>query len=288
MTNIVNGQCQCPVGMKDNGSACVSICTSTQQWQPTISKCCRSDQVVINGQCACQTGMHDTGSSCVAPCTSAQTWVPSLNTCCRSDMTTVSNGKCACAPGKMDNGNACVNMCTSQQTYVPSSNTCQALCATGYTFIPSKSCQNGQGLCCKQGATPCKTICCPQGQDEVATGVCCNIGAVYTNGKCVTPSGAPKSRKRDQVPVAAPGSDAALCPSGLNACPIPGASAGQYECLDALNDLQSCGGCASLGKGQDCTAIPGARFMGCQAGKCAVYSCKRGWKNVNGTSCVRA
>lgn len=202
-------------------------------------------------------------------------------------MITVANGKCACAPGKVDNGQQCVNKCTSQQTYVPSTDSCQALCATGYTFIPSKTCQNGQGLCCKQGATPCKTICCPVGQDEVATGVCCTIGSVYTNGKCVTPSGAPKT-KRAQVAIVAPDSDEAKCPRGLNACPIPGAGLGQYECLDSTNDLQSCGGCASLGKGQDCTAIPGARFMGCQAGKCAVYSCKRGWKAVNGTSCVRA
>lgn len=78
------------------------------------------------------------------------------------------------------------------------------------------------------------------------------------------------------------------CPTGFSACPIPGAAADAYECLDVTNELQSCGGCATLGTGQDCTQIPGARFMGCSAGQCAVYSCKRGWKLMNGTTCVRA
>lgn len=62
-----------------------------------------------------------------------------------------------------------------------------------------------------------------------------------------------------------------LCPTGLNACPIPGASGltGDFECLDTTNELESCGGCASLGQGQDCSAIKGAWNVGCERGTCA-------------------
>ena len=62
-----------------------------------------------------------------------------------------------------------------------------------------------------------------------------------------------------------------LCPTGLSACPIPGASGltGDFECLDTTNELESCGGCASLGQGQDCTAIKGSWNVGCEQGTCA-------------------
>jgi hypothetical protein len=57
-----------------------------------------------------------------------------------------------------------------------------------------------------------------------------------------------------------------LCPMGLAACPITGASGltGDFECLDTTNELESCGGCASIGLGQDCTAIKGAWNVGCE------------------------
>jgi hypothetical protein len=85
-------------------------------------------------------------------------------------------------------------------------------------------------------------------------------------------------------------SRAKLCPTGLNACPISGASGltGDFECLDATNELESCGGCASLGQGQDCTAIKGAWNVGCERGTCAVYTCAGGFRrSSDGKSCVR-
>ncbi|TFK77087.1 hypothetical protein BDN72DRAFT_884676 [Pluteus cervinus] len=79
---------------------------------------------------------------------------------------------------------------------------------------------------------------------------------------------------------------ARLCPSGLDACPIAG-SLGGYECIDTVNDLESCGGCVTTGQGQDCTAIPGAWNVGCEQGVCAVYSCAFGYKHTrDGKSCV--
>lgn len=60
-----------------------------------------------------------------------------------------------------------------------------------------------------------------------------------------------------------------LCPAGLTACPIPGQSANDYECINTATELESCGGCASLGSGQDCTAIPGVLNVKCKQGSCA-------------------
>ncbi|KAF9270231.1 hypothetical protein L218DRAFT_22262 [Marasmius fiardii PR-910] len=78
-----------------------------------------------------------------------------------------------------------------------------------------------------------------------------------------------------------------LCPKGLDACPIPGAIGGGYECLDVLEELESCGGCVSLGQGQDCTAIKGSWNTGCEQGSCVVYSCNAGYlRSSDGTTCI--
>jgi hypothetical protein len=77
-----------------------------------------------------------------------------------------------------------------------------------------------------------------------------------------------------------------LCPTGLDACPISGLTT-EYECLDTSTELESCGGCASVGQGQDCTAIKGAWNVGCDKGRCKVYTCFAGFLlSADGTSCV--
>ncbi|KAH7104391.1 hypothetical protein BKA62DRAFT_505848 [Auriculariales sp. MPI-PUGE-AT-0066] len=78
-----------------------------------------------------------------------------------------------------------------------------------------------------------------------------------------------------------------LCPLGTEACPIAGLFGGEYECLNTMVELESCGGCASTHKGQDCTTIAHAWNVGCERGACRVYSCQHGFSaNTNGTSCV--
>jgi hypothetical protein len=75
----------------------------------------------------------------------------------------------------------------------------------------------------------------------------------------------------------------------LDACPIPTATglSDDYECLDTSTELESCGGCASLGEGTDCTAIPHAWNVACNRGKCEVSSCAPGYKLSNvGAICV--
>ncbi|KZT02726.1 uncharacterized protein LAESUDRAFT_400004 [Laetiporus sulphureus 93-53] len=65
-----------------------------------------------------------------------------------------------------------------------------------------------------------------------------------------------------------------LCPDNLEACPIAGLGGltGDYECLDTIAELESCGGCASTGEGQDCAAIEGIWNVGCVRGHCASKS----------------
>lgn len=227
------------------------------------------------------------------------------------------NGACACSQtGYIDNGSACVAKCGTGTTYNPTTKNCDSICDTsaGYLYITNPL--TGSGFCCKIGQTACQTVCCPSGMEEIGTtGVCCNIGATYSNGVCHNPTATSKSKRRSlagrvnlqgieqaQAPITQLSSavpiptnyfgleanrDNKLCPVGLAACPIQGRGEGEYECLDSLNDLQSCGGCASMGTGQDCTAIKGARWMGCNVGKCEVYSCRAGWKKVNGNECVQ-
>ncbi|PCH33632.1 hypothetical protein WOLCODRAFT_22134 [Wolfiporia cocos MD-104 SS10] len=80
-----------------------------------------------------------------------------------------------------------------------------------------------------------------------------------------------------------------LCPDSMEACPIQGLSGltGDYECLDTAAELESCGGCASTGAGQDCTAIEGVKNVGCEHGHCAIYTCAQGYKlSTDGQSCV--
>lgn len=58
------------------------------------------------------------------------------------------------------------------------------------------------------------------------------------------------------------------CPKGLFACPVSSLTGGDYECVDTLVDLDNCGGCAALGEGQNCNAIPGVWNVGCEQSAC--------------------
>lgn len=61
------------------------------------------------------------------------------------------------------------------------------------------------------------------------------------------------------------------CPSEMEACPVKGLTGNlsdNYECVDTSTELESCGGCTTLGNGQDCTRIEGAWNVGCEQGTC--------------------
>ncbi|KAL7419598.1 hypothetical protein Q5752_005510 [Cryptotrichosporon argae] len=110
----------------------------------------------------------------------------------------------------------------------------------------------------------------------------------YTHSAAAQASGLARRRNRDRLARR----QLEPCPQGLTACATDGA--GGYECLDTMNDLDSCGGCtgatfgnASAATGVDCNTLPGVALGGttCAAGVCNVYACLTGYDLVDGT-CV--
>jgi len=88
-----------------------------------------------------------------------------------------------------------------------------------------------------------------------------------------------------------------LCPFDMSACPVEPSSdfpktlaewsALGYECVEFDNDLQSCGGCASVDISHDCTLITNAVDVACVSGACEVQSCETGYNvALNGTACI--
>jgi len=66
-------------------------------------------------------------------------------------------------------------------------------------------------------------------------------------------------------------SETLRCPIGETACPISSSTV-SIECLDLKREISSCGGCTSLGQGENCLTIHGAAGVGCHLGKCVVLS----------------
>ncbi|GAA6003389.1 hypothetical protein JCM10207_000310 [Rhodosporidiobolus poonsookiae] len=198
--------------------------------------------------------------------------------------TTCSKGQClatACQSGYTLSNGACTKIDTTCDV-----NNCGAV---------GKACQfspNGASGVCKN--SQCVITSCPGGY-TLNSGVCVKGGA----------SQRARLAKKATVPEAK-----RLCPDQQIACPIAGSSSyaqavehhfnaatefsgimlgsGGFECLDTQQALDSCGGCASLGQGQDCTRIRGVNAVGCEAGQCVVFSCQQGWKpSLAGDKCIR-
>ncbi|KDE03139.1 hypothetical protein MVLG_06336 [Microbotryum lychnidis-dioicae p1A1 Lamole] len=197
------------------------------------------------------------------------------------------------------------------------SGTCYAKgCNRGYTLTSGKcisiDTQNdpnncgGIGKCCEfapRGATGTCTL-------GVCTITSCPAGYTISNNLCLQSGPSQRAANVKKRKIEKPKS---LCPENETACPIVGSSSyalavdqhfssfadvatggimggnGGYECLDTRQALDSCGGCASTGEGQDCTKIRGAVGVGCDAGACVVFSCQSGWKpNLAASKCVRS
>ncbi|WVR06021.1 hypothetical protein IAU60_003049 [Kwoniella sp. DSM 27419] len=125
-------------------------------------------------------------------------------------------------------------------------------------------------------------------------------------GESARPSSSPSpggARKRSAKPISLPSDlplgtpeDLFRCPSTQLACPVTDTSAQElltlassapFECVSPLEDLYSCGGCATLGTGRDCTAIPGVVSVSCAIGSCNVHSCEQGYViSSDGHGCV--
>ncbi|KAG9093584.1 hypothetical protein FRC07_011439 [Ceratobasidium sp. 392] len=79
-----------------------------------------------------------------------------------------------------------------------------------------------------------------------------------------------KKAKRTQV-------ELSFCEVGWEKCPIKGVFGNDMECVDTASDLHSCGGCTSIGQGQNCLTIPNAKVSTCSQGACEVLSCDKGY-----------
>lgn len=146
----------------------------------------------------------------------------------------------------------------------------RCICSSG------KSCPTSDGdwywsnnkSCCLPKTKPsAPTPTCSSGWSWDHSNSCCSGGgSSTTTSSNPGPSQKSHNKKRGH---ASRGST--LCPTGLDACPIKGALglSSDYECIDTTQELESCGGCASTGAGQDCTAIEGAWNVACNAGACA-------------------
>jgi len=78
-----------------------------------------------------------------------------------------------------------------------------------------------------------------------------------------------------------------VCPSRLQACPVSSEPGAYQECVDTATELESCGGCTTLGKGQNCNKIEGAWNVACEQGTCKVYTCEGGYKlDADNNTCV--
>ncbi|KAI0266387.1 hypothetical protein BC834DRAFT_126187 [Gloeopeniophorella convolvens] len=82
----------------------------------------------------------------------------------------------------------------------------------------------------------------------------------------------------------------ATCANGEQVCGTSAGSSG-FECIDTARALESCGGCVIPNpfllrshqgqEGTDCSALPGVSDVSCNAGRCLIRRCKRGFEVTN-------
>ncbi|KAI9635284.1 uncharacterized protein MKK02DRAFT_43966 [Dioszegia hungarica] len=172
-------------------------------------------------------------------------------------------------PGNFIHGPSC-DACPANkpQTHtLPSGSTiCVAAC-------PAPKVRQPDGSCALPACPPTQTRPTPDGDcgctdAEILCGGICKPKATFT---CQSGVPVPKTRKRSRYE----------CQAGKTYCPsVTGLG---WECVDTMNDIESCGGCADLsipfgpGVGQDCTAIVGTDSVTCNRGECKIQSCQAGW-----------
>jgi len=149
--------------------------------------------------------------------------------------------------------------------------------------VPACTMQNVCGFTCTNGfkAFPSNN----------PTSCVCTAPSVVCNGQCVAaglcPSNIPISKKRSLV-----GYCTQMGP-GWAACGVLGGGPRAWECINIVNDLESCGGCmypltAYSPIGRDCSTIPGVADVSCLGGECVVQRCLPGYLPApDGTSCIR-
>ncbi|KAH9944387.1 uncharacterized protein BXZ73DRAFT_96876 [Epithele typhae] len=151
-------------------------------------------------------------------------------------------------------------------------------CGNGWGWNSGSFCCNPHTTTSTKPATPSKTP--SSGNGGYGWGNTGNSGYGWGNSGNGHKGGWKRSHKARSTSV---------CPAGMEACltSTTGLS-DNFECVDTSSDLESCGGCASVGAGEDCTAITGSKNVGCRAGECVVLTCASGFlKSVDNKTCVK-
>ncbi|GAA5915805.1 uncharacterized protein JCM6883_006292, partial [Sporobolomyces salmoneus] len=150
--------------------------------------------------------------------------------------------------------------------------TSNGFCASGYCNAGTAQCdvRGGEGADC---STDPEFFC---GENAAGQDLYCDA-STSTCQVLAAPSGRARAR-RNLLKINS-------CASGHEACPVEGTSG--FECIETLSNLEQCGGCASSGKGVDCTTLPGVQAVGCEAGVCQIWSCLDNFTyDADSESCV--
>ncbi|KAB5595735.1 Protein priA [Ceratobasidium theobromae] len=232
-----------------------SSCPSNFYWH-TSEKCCVPKS-------------SDTTQQIPSTCPSGSSW-NTVSWCCKSDNKPSST---SCGSGFWWGAlNICLSQGSSNEN-PPSGSSCP----NNWSWLSSKS-------CCKpnEPTTSTSSPSCNNNWSWHPGKQCCVPG-----GNTPAPSNVPgtQSRKRHTVMH----KRMSFCPTDYESCPILDASgrSTESECIDTRAELTSCGGCTSIGKGQDCSAIPYSKVSTCKAGQCVVEKCKPGFEvSASGDSCI--
>ncbi|QRV74752.1 hypothetical protein RhiJN_02767 [Ceratobasidium sp. AG-Ba] len=254
------------------------------KWQ---NECCK-----VGGQpgnkppanVSCPKMWYWTGSKCLPSyippfsqpsCEGGWVWNPS-SFCCKPPPTPPpANNQCGDGKFWWERRSCCLEHGGPPKPPTPPANTS---CPPQWTW------NNGQGCCVPNHPSPPEPHC-PPGKTWNPYTQCCKPDVPQPPPP--TPSHRPRSEAEKREHKAIPqhkkkakriASQLSFCASGLASCPIKGALTGESECINTYSELTSCGGCTSIGQGQDCTKIANVHVSTCLGGTCQVMSCKHGYK----------
>ncbi|CAE6480752.1 unnamed protein product [Rhizoctonia solani] len=177
---------------------------------------------------------------------------------------------------------------------LPHGNPSPPLPPRGNNCPPSWYWHGQQGCCVPQHPPPTPVPSCPPNWEWNPYTQCCKPTPPTPPGPQPSKRATTDTKRHNAVPQHKKKAtaqytelEAFFCPAGMTACPIGGIFSTESECFDTLSDLKSCGGCASVGAGQDCSAIPNVSVSSCESGGCTVLSCNEGYTvSEDKQSCV--
>lgn len=259
--------CTCTAtGLYTVNGACPQPCAGGQQAQGGVCvKCPANTYSITGGSCqACPGGSTSTTGSAQCSCSNTGK-APVSGLCCAANQQ-VSNGKCACAGSNTILGSSGTCQCQPGYSQGAGSDINCYQCAAGWYSSGGPSCQLcPPGTFSSAGAAGCST--CPDGSVTPTSGSIqcstCPKGQTNNNAhtSCIALASKGLAKKRSTY----------TCPEQFSACPLNDRKGG-WECVNTKEDVQSCGGCWSTGKGVDCTSFDSYASARCVKGVCQCRS----------------